>query len=36
MFSSAAVSMTDEGRHELEQLSKRLEAKQKGLKDMNA
>jgi len=31
-----AVSTTEEGRYELEQLSKRLEPKQKGLKDMNA
>jgi Skp family chaperone for outer membrane proteins len=31
-----AVSTTDEGRYELEQLSKKLEPKQKGLKDMNA
>jgi Skp family chaperone for outer membrane proteins len=31
-----AVFMTDEGRYELEKLSKRLEPKQKELKDMNA
>ena len=31
-----AVFMTEEGRYELEKLSKRLEPKQKALKDMNA
>jgi Skp family chaperone for outer membrane proteins len=30
-----AISMTDEGRYALEQLSKKLEPKQKGLRDMN-